>query len=151
MKRKIVYSAKIKKEEGKTFLTSKDKKSVQEVLDSWSDGSDLRITIEKLSAKATHNQFEWLYGVVYEEVLDYFQNVQGYEDIDIDDVDIFFKRKFLTVKKYDAINNVTYEEFKNKRNLTTVELKEFIEKIILFCAENFHITISTPEDMLGVQ
>lgn len=103
-----------------------------------------RITVEKYYKKASHEQFKYLYGLVYPLSMT-FLNEAGYEFTDIDQVDIFWKGIFANK---EVLNRETGEIMKiplTKSEFKTVDEMTYCNSIRDYCSEYFNSYIPDPD------
>jgi hypothetical protein len=103
-----------------------------------------RLIAEKLKRKASHEQFKYLYGLVYPLSL-VALNDAGYEFINVDQVDIFWKDLFANK---EVINRETGEIMKlplSKSEFMTIDEMTYCDAIRNYCSEYLHTNIPDPD------
>lgn len=99
---------------------------------------------EKYKRKATHQQFKYLYGVVYPLSLLALINA-GYEFVNIDDVDVFWKRMFANK---EILNRETGEIMilpLSKSQFKTIDEMAYCDSIRNYCSEYLNTNVPDPE------
>lgn len=99
------------------------------------------IIIEDHHAKASHKQFGWLFGGIYPRLIPEFNNL-GWEMTSTDDVDAFFASAFRSRKSVNRNTGEVVELPQSLSEMNTVEMTEFIHRVIDFCTENFNVDIT---------
>lgn len=62
------------------------------------------------------------------------------------------KFKFLVIDEYDeSTGEVIGQRVKGTSELTTTELSVFIEEVIRYCAETFHIQVPFPNEQISIE
>ena len=128
------------KEEGKPFAIPK---WFQQQLDSLPQGK-YQLVADKYHRKATHKQFQYLYGVVYPNSL-IALNSAGYEFTTIDEVDYFWKMMFC-VK--DVLNRETGEIMKlpmTKVEFVTTDEMTYCNAIRNYVSDYLGMSIPDPD------
>ena len=103
-----------------------------------------RITVEKYYNKASHEQFKYLYGLVYPLSL-IALNDAGYEFTNVDQVDIFWKGIFANK---EILNRETGEIMKiplSKSEFKTIDEMAYCDAIRNYCSEYFNTWIPDPD------
>jgi hypothetical protein len=103
-----------------------------------------RVTIEKYKRKASHSQFQYLYGSVYPLSL-IALNDAGYEFVNIDQVDLFWKSMFANK---EVMNRETGEILKiplSKSEFMTVDEMTYCDAIRNYCSEYLSTNIPDPD------
>ena len=103
-----------------------------------------RITVEKYYNKASHEQFKYLYGLVYPLSL-IALNDAGYEFTNVDQVDIFWKGIFANK---EILNRETGEIMKiplSKSEFKTIDEMTYCDAIRNYCSEYFNTWIPDPD------
>ena len=101
-------------------------------------------TVEKYHKKASHEQFKYLYGVVYPLSL-IALNDAGYEFANIDQVDLFWKGIFANK---ELINRESGEIMKiplSKSEFKTIDEMAYCDAIRNYCSEYFNTWIPDPD------
>jgi len=139
MKKLIYYTD---KEEGKPYKYLNPSLRQQE-LDSLPKGR-YRETIEKFHRKATHLQFGYLYGLVYPLSM-IALNDAGYEFVNIDQVDLFWKSLFANK---EVMNRESGEILKiplSKSEFVTIDEMTYCDAIRNYCSEYLNADIPDPK------
>lgn len=145
--KKLEYYGVVDKSGDKPRIIPSNKELVYTGLSSLTDGITVKITVQPRYKKASRNQFEWLYGGIYQTVLDYLINKENYSSVlTLDDIDAFFKKKFCTISKYDPIEETTYIDYIDKKEFDANDFIEYTQKIIQFANETWGLLIDTPEE-----
>jgi len=103
-----------------------------------------RITVEKYYNKASHEQFKYLYGLVYPLSL-IALNDAGYEFTNVDQVDIFWKGIFANK---EILNRETGEIMKiplSKSEFKTIDELVFCNSIRDYCSQYLNTFIPDPK------
>ena len=130
------------KEPDKPFRVQ-NKKTMQSDLLTIEKGK-YRITIVKYRKKASHSQFEWLYGSIYPLML-IALNDAGYEFTNVDQVDVFCKTMFANK---ELLNRETGEILKvplSKSEFVTVDHMAYCSNIRAYAAEYLSTNIPDPD------
>ena len=101
-------------------------------------------TVEKYHKKASHEQFKYLYGVVYPLSL-IALNDAGYEFTNIEQVDLFWKGIFANK---EILNRESGEIMKiplSKSEFKTIDEMTYCDAIRNYCSEYFNTWIPDPE------
>jgi len=139
MKKLIYYTD---KEEGKPYKYLNPSLRQQE-LDALPKGR-YRETIEKFHRKATHLQFGYLYGLVYPLSM-IALNDAGYEFVNIDQVDLFWKSLFANK---EVMNRESGEILKiplSKSEFVTIDEMTYCDAIRNYCSEYLNADIPDPK------
>jgi hypothetical protein len=102
-----------------------------------------QITVEKYKKVATHQQFKYLYSVVYPLSLLALNNA-GYEFTNIDQVDIWWKELFAN---REILNRETGEIMKipmSKSEFMTIDENAYCDAIRTYCSEYLNTNIPDP-------
>jgi len=129
-------------EEGKPYRVV-NAKVFRHDLDSLPKGTYIH-TVERYYRKASHEQFKYLYGLVYPLSM-IALNDAGYEFTTIDQVDIFWKSIFANK---DVLNRETGEIMKiplSKSEFKTIDEMTFCNSIRDYCSEYFNTYIPDPD------
>ena len=100
-------------------------------------------TVEKYHKKASHEQFKYLYGVVYPLSL-IALNDAGYEFTNIEQVDLFWKGIFANK---EILNRESGEIMKiplSKSEFKTIDEMTYCDAIRNYCSEYFNTHIPDP-------
>ena len=130
------------KEDGKAFRLVNSKLLTEE-LNALPKGR-YRLTVEKLYKKASHEQFKYLYGLVYPLSM-VALNDAGYEFTNIDEIDIFWKEIFANK---EILNRETGEVLKvpmSKSQFKTIDEMTYCDAIRNYCSEYFAMHIPDPD------
>lgn len=103
-----------------------------------------QITVEKYKRVATHQQFGYLYSIVYPLSLIALNNA-GYEFTDIDQVDAFWKEMFATKP---LLNRETGEIMTlplAKSEFMTIDEMAYTDSIRNYCSEYLNTNIPDPD------
>ena len=103
-----------------------------------------KITIDKYRKKASHSQFEWLYGSIYPLML-IALNDAGYDFVNVDQVDIFCKTMFANK---ELLNRETGEILKvplSKSEFVTVDHMAYVSNIRAYASEYLSTNIPDPD------
>lgn len=108
--------------------------------------------IEKLYSKRTNRQNAWYWGIVLPMVRDGLKDV-GYDCDTVEEAHEICKEQFIIIegrKRKRLINKQTGEikylkVFPSTRKLTTVQFKEYTERIVRWAAEYLNIVIPDPD------
>lgn len=101
-------------------------------------------TVEKQHRKASHEQFKYLYGLIYPLSMIALNNV-GYEFVNIDQVDLFWKAMFANK---DVLNRETGEVYKiplSKSEFMTIDEMTYCDAIRNYCSEYLMTSIADPD------
>jgi hypothetical protein len=101
-------------------------------------------TVEKYKRKASHSQFQYLYGLVYPLSM-IALNDAGYEFTNIDQVDVFWKSMFANK---EILNRETGEILKvpqSKSEFMTIDEMTYCDAIRNYCGEYLMTTIPDPD------
>jgi hypothetical protein len=101
-------------------------------------------TTEKYKRKASHSQFQYLYGLVYPLSL-IALNESGYEFTNIDQVDTFWKGMYANK---EVLNRETGEIMKlplSKSEFMTIDEMTYCDAIRNYCSEYLMTTIPDPD------
>jgi hypothetical protein len=126
------------KEEGKSLRVI-NSRLLREETDRLPKGK-YQLTIEKYKRKASHLQFKWLYGSVYPLSL-IALNDAGYEFVNIDQVDLFWKSMFANK---EVLNRETGEILKiplSKSEFMTMDEITYCDAIRNYCSEYLNTNI----------
>ena len=129
MKKLIYYTD---KEEGKPYKML-NPSLMRSELDALPKGR-YKMTIEKFHRKATHLQFGYLYGLVYPLSM-IALNDAGYEFVNIDQVDLFWKSLFANK---EVMNRESGEILKiplSKSEFVTIDEMTYCDAIRNYCSE----------------
>lgn len=102
-----------------------------------------RIIAEKLKRKASPEQFRYLYGLVYPLSM-IALNDAGYEFVNIDQVDLFWKSMFANK---EVLNRETGEIMKvpqSKSEFMTIDEMTYCDSIRNYCSEYLNTFIPDP-------
>ncbi len=102
------------------------------------------VTIEKYRKKASHDQFKWLYGAIYPQLL-IALNDAGYEFTTVEEVDYFAKTMWASTT---VLNPETGELLKlpmSKREFVTIDHMAYVACIRKFAAEYLATNIVDPD------
>jgi hypothetical protein len=130
------------KEDGKPYRVT-FAKVFREQLDSLPKGK-YQHTVERYKRKASHPQFKYLYGLVYPLSL-IALNDAGYEFVNVDQVDLFWKSMFANK---EVLNRETGEIYKiplSKSEFMTVDEMTFADAIRNYCGEYLMTIIPDPD------
>ena len=112
------------------------------------EGKDVIVTVERKTRKRTLSQNDYLHAML--RIFTAELNNLGNTFI-MEQVKDMMKYKFLTV---DVVNTETGEALgqrvKDTSELTTTELSEFIEEVIRYAAEFFHIVLPYPNEQMEI-
>ncbi len=97
------------------------------------EGKAVEITV-KDATRPSLNQYGYLYGVVYPILGAWFTALQG-NLYSVEDVDFFFKDRFLSSTKPDMITGEPRKFVNLKRKSSKQELTAYIEQVLMFAAE----------------
>ena len=139
MKKLIYYTD---KEEGKPYKML-NPSLMRSELDALPKGR-YKMTIEKFHRKATHLQFGYLYGLVYPLSM-IALNDAGYEFVNIDQVDLFWKSLFANK---EVINRESGEILKiplSKSEFVTIDEMTYCDAIRNYCSEYLNTYIPDPD------
>jgi hypothetical protein len=103
-----------------------------------------KIGVEKYRRKASHEQFKYLYGLVYPLSM-IALNDAGYEFVNIDQVDAFWKSMFANK---EVLNRETGEIMKipmSKSEFMTIDEMTYCDAIRNYCGEYLMTTIPDPD------
>lgn len=130
------------KEKGKTFrvVGAADFKKELDLL----PVGRYRLTVTKFTRKASHEQFKYLYGLVYPLSM-IALNDAGYEFVNIDQVDLFWKAMFANK---EVINRETGEIYKiplSKSEFMTIDEMTYCDAIRNYCSEYLMTNIPDPD------
>lgn len=137
MKKLIAIS---NKEEGKTFIIPK---WYQQQLDKLPQGK-YQCIVEKYHRKATHQQFKYLFGVVYPNSL-IALNGAGYEFTTIDEVNDFWVNLFCS---HEVLNRETGEIMRlpmSKAEFDTLDEMTFCNAIRNYVSDYLGMSIPDPD------
>lgn len=101
-------------------------------------------TTEKYRRKASHPQFKYLYGLVYPLSM-IALNDAGYEFVNIDQVDLFWKGMFANK---EVLNRETGEILKiplSKSEFVTIDEMTYCDAIRNYCSEYLSTLIEDPD------
>jgi hypothetical protein len=101
-------------------------------------------TVEKYKRKASHEQFKYLYGLVYPLSM-IALNDAGYEFVNIDEVDQFWKSMFANK---EVLNRETGEILKiplSKSQFMTIDEMTYCDAIRNYCSEYLMTSIPDPD------
>ena len=130
------------KEDGKPYRIV-NVKVFRSDLDSLSKGRYIT-TVEKYYKKASHEQFKYLYGVVYSLSM-IALNDAGYEFTTIDQVDTFWKSIFANK---ELLNRESGEIMKiplSKSEFKTIDEMVYCDSIRNYCSEYYNTWIPDPD------
>lgn len=139
MKKLIYYTD---KEEGKPYKML-NPSLMRSELDALPKGR-YKMTIEKFHRKATHLQFGYLYGLVYPLSM-IALNDAGYEFVNIDQVDLFWKSLFANK---EVMNRESGEILKiplSKSEFVTIDEMTYCDAIRNYCSEYLNADIPDPK------
>jgi len=139
MKKLIYYTD---KEEGKPYRML-NPSLIRSELDALPKGR-YKMTIEKFHRKATHLQFGYLYGLVYPLSM-IALNDAGYEFVNIDQVDLFWKSLFANK---EVMNRESGEILKiplSKSEFVTIDEMTYCDAIRGYCSEYLNTYIPDPD------
>jgi hypothetical protein len=103
-----------------------------------------QIIVDKYKRTATHQQFKYLYSVVYPLSMLALNNA-GYEFTNIDQIDIFWKSMFVAK---EFLNRETGEIMKlpmSKSEFVTVDEMSYTDAIRTYCSEYLSTNIPDPD------
>lgn len=103
-----------------------------------------KIWCEKLKRKASPEQFRYLYGLVYPLSLIALNNA-GYEFVDIDEVDIFWKEIFANKEILNRETGEIMKVPKSKSQFMTIDEMTYCDAIRNYCSEYFNTYIPDPD------
>jgi hypothetical protein len=129
------------KEDGKPYQMPNER-IFQRELDNLPPGK-YQHTVEKYKRVATHQQFKYLYSVVYPLSLLALNNA-GYEFTNIDQVDIWWKELFAN---REILNRETGEIMKipmSKSEFMTIDENAYCDAIRTYCSEYLNTNIPDP-------
>lgn len=112
------------------------------------EGKKVRVTVEKLSSKRSHQQNAYLHLLftIFTNALNDLGN-----EFNMLEVKELCKAKFALI---DVVNTLTGETLGNRikgtSEMTKTELNEFIENIIRWAAEYFKIILPYPNEQLTI-
>jgi len=132
----------VDKEDGKPY-TVLNPELRQRELDALPKGR-YRETIEKFHRKATHLQFSYLYSVCYPLSM-VALNDAGYEFVNVDQVDLFWKSMFANK---EVMNRETGEVLKiplSKSEFVTIQEMTYCNAIRNYCSEYLNANIPDPD------
>jgi hypothetical protein len=113
------------------------------------EGKKVRITLEKVSAKRSLSQNAYLHLLftIFTDALNYLGN-----EFKMEEVKAICKTKFCTI---DVINNnsgeVIGQRIKGTSEMNKMEMVEFIDSVIRWAADYFHITLPYPNEQLEIE
>ena len=139
MKKLIYYTD---KEEGKPYKML-NPSLMRSELDALPRGR-YKMTVEKFHRKATHLQFGYLYGLVYPLSM-IALNDAGYEFVNIDQVDLFWKSLFANK---EVMNRESGEILKiplSKSEFVTIDEMTYCDAIRNYCSEYLNADIPDPD------
>lgn len=139
MKKLIYYTD---KEEGRPYKML-NPSLMRSELDALPKGR-YKMTIEKFHRKATHLQFGYLYGLVYPLSM-IALNDAGYEFVNIDQVDLFWKSLFANK---EVMNRESGEILKiplSKSEFVTIDEMTYCDAIRNYCSEYLNADIPDPK------
>jgi hypothetical protein len=102
-----------------------------------------QITVEKYKKVATHQQFKYLYSVVYPLSLLALNNA-GYEFTNIDETDIFWKSMFAAKEFVNRENGEIMKLPLSKSEFMTVDENAYCDAIRNYCSEFLNTNIPDP-------
>ena len=112
-------------------------------LDEFPNGK-YQIVIEKYKRVATHQQFRYLYSVVYPLSLLALNNA-GYEFTSIDECDIFWKGMFAAKPVLNRENGEIMNLPMCKSEFMTIDENTYCDAIRIYCSEYLNTSIPDPE------
>jgi hypothetical protein len=130
------------KDENKPFRIANSKQLKTE-LDSLPKGR-YQVIVDKYKRKASHEQFKYLYGLVYPLSM-IALNDAGYEFTNIDQVDVFWKSMFANK---EILNRETGEVLKvpqSKSEFMTIDEMTYCDAIRNYCSEFLNTSIPDPD------
>ena len=130
------------KEEGKPFRIQ-NKTGLESSLNDLPNGK-YKLTIDRYFNKSSPAQFGWLYACIYPMSL-IALNDAGYEFVNVDEVDIFWKSMFANK---EILNRETGEIMnipKSKSEFVTVDQMAYCESIRIYCSEYLGVNIPDPK------
>lgn len=131
MLRKLTrFVAKGKIKDGK--LVFDNEKYFRTLLSKYADTPRVRIIVEKERGNKTRNQLAYLYGIVYKSICEY----TGFHEAELDAA---MKSKYLRTKMQWRGGDLTI--IKDKRNLTSDEMSEYIQRV---CEEAAELGVIVP-------
>lgn len=104
------------------------------------DGMEVKISFEKLTTKSSTAQFGLLFGYIYPSVKERLEDM-GYEDITIERVDYMFKELYAVKENVNVLTGEVTKGIMSKAEFSKMDMKEYIDKILKFCAENLDLEL----------
>lgn len=93
--------------------------------------------------KRSNQQNRYVWGLVYEMVLQGFRDL-GWDEVQTtEDVHLIMKARFLKITRADEQGEVI-EIFRSTTSLSKLEFCEYVERIQQFAAQNLNIVIPNP-------
>lgn len=120
---------------------------VREKMAELKDGT-YTLTIEKWFSQRTSPQNRYFHGIVVPLVFDGLVQAGFNEVKDTEDAKIVLKGLFLKKKISNGIE--TFEMIQDTHKLTTEEMAEFIDEVIMWAAVYLSITIPAPNQQLTI-
>jgi hypothetical protein len=103
-----------------------------------------RVIVEKYHRKASHEQFKYLYGLVYPLSM-VALNDAGYEFTSIDEVDIFWKTMFANKKIINRESGEIITVPVTKSQFLTIDEMTYCDAIRNYCSEYLGTSIPDPD------
>jgi hypothetical protein len=104
------------------------------------DGMEVKISFENLTSKSSTAQFGLLYGYIYPSVKERLEEM-GYDDITIERVDYMFKELYALKESVNVLTGEVTKRIMSKSEFSKIDMKDFIDKILKFCAENLDLVL----------
>lgn len=113
------------------------------------EGKEVIFTIEKFDAtRTTAYQYRYYYSAIVEPLRTLLKD-RGY-DLGKDEADIFLKSHLLRDVTVDPLDGTELVILGRKTKLSKDEMKEYIEKCIRFCAEEFELIIKDSDEYFKI-
>lgn len=113
------------------------------------EGKNVKAVFEVEQEGAHHSQYKYLYGYVYTTIQNELINC-GYaeQEVTLDAIDTTFKLMFAFEEKLDTFTGELHKIPKSKRSMNQLELKEYTENVVRYCAENMGLEIASSDEYL---
>jgi hypothetical protein len=138
--RKIESPAKIV--QGKLFLAHRENFMSQ--ISSLDDCQGM-LTFEKNKKKASKDQFGWLYGDIYPQIINRRVELGNTDILNNEDLDAYFKIKFTGREVVNIHTGEIIRIPKLKREFSTLEMCTFIEQILENTFEDLDLFVHPPD------
>ena len=106
---------------------------------------DYILSVKKQQKKASRDQFAWLYGDVYDQILAAWIDLGNNDITSVDELDYMLKIMFAGKKVINIRTGEILTIPRQKRNFTTIEMMCFVDEVLKFAQYDLNLFIEPPD------